>query len=328
MPPAVYIPEPIGSSGFDRLAESCRCLAPWHAASADSSSTGDAATDAELLADADAIVVRIYRMGADEMEAAPRLKVIAKHGVGLDNVDVRAATQLGIPVLWTPGTNANAVAEHTLALMFSLTRQVVPADRAVRDGWVAERSQFQGVELEFKTLGVIGLGRIGKRVAFKASQGLGMRVLAYDPYVDQTDYPGPARLCDTLDEVVAQADYLTLHVPLTELTRGMINADRLREMGSGARLINTSRGAVVDENALASALSSGQLAAAALDVYEAEPLPKEHALLRAPNLVLTPHIAGQSDVAMQAASRMVAEGVLDVLAERYPSHVVNPEVLS
>ena len=313
----VFIPEPIGSSGIALLTQSCCCLAPWQA-----DSEGDSA---DLLGIADAVIVRIFQMGAAEMDAAPRLKVIAKHGVGLDNVDLSAATERGIPVVWTPGSNANTVAEHTLALMLSLTRQLVPADRAVRDGWVVERSQFQGIELQGRTLGIVGLGRIGKRVALKASQGLGMRVLAYDPYVDRTDYPGPAVFCASLDGIIEQSDYLTLHVPLTSETRGMMSADRLKQLRPGCRLINTSRGAVVDELALADALGRQQLAGAALDVYQQEPLSIEHPLLSAPNVLLTPHIAGQSETAMQESARMAAEGVLDVLADRRPMHLANPD---
>ena len=288
--------------------------------------SGESRPSARDLETADAVIIRIFSVGLAELESAPRLKVIAKHGVGLDNVDIAAATARGIPVVFTPGSNANAVAEHTLALMLALTRQIVPADRAVRDGWVAERSQFMGIELEAKTLGIIGLGRIGKRVALKAGLGLGMRVLAYDPFVDRTDYPGPATLLESAEAVFRQADFLTLHVPLTSQTKNFVDASRLKLLRPESRLINTSRGAVVDETALAKALRDGQLRGAAIDVFATEPLASDSVLLTAPNLVLTPHIAGQSTTAMQASSLMAAQGVLDVLANRRPTHLANPEV--
>jgi D-3-phosphoglycerate dehydrogenase len=316
--PSVFIPERIGFAGYQKLAAECNCLAPWL--------EGSNADPVRALEMADAIVVRIFRVGAPELSAAARLRVIAKHGVGLDNIDVPAATLRRIPVVFTPGTNANAVAEHTLALMLALTRQIVPADRAVREGWIVERTQFQGIELAGKTLSIIGLGRIGKRVTLKAAYGLGMRVLAYDPYIDQADYPGPAELVSTIEQVIREADFVSLHVPLTDETQNCIGGRELSWAKPGCRLINTSRGAVVDEHALATALNGGGLAGAAVDVFETEPLPINHPLLAAPNVLLTPHIAGQSTAAMEATSLAVAEGVLCVLAGRKPPHLANPEV--
>ena len=315
----IFIPEPIGSQGLEVLAPHCECLTPWkdHAPAIDSDN---------LLAAAEGVIVRTFRMTAERMDAAPRLRVIAKHGVGFDNIDIAAATERGIPVLFTPGTNANAVAEHAIGLLLMLSRQIGPAEAAVRDGWRVERSRFEGIELACRTLGIIGLGRIGKRLALKASLGLGMQVLAYDPYVDRADYPGPARLCDSFEELMQAVDIVSLHVPLTDETSKMINADSLALLKPGCLLINTARGAVVDELALAAALQSGHLAGAALDVFETEPLPADDRLLSVPNLVLTPHIAGQTDVAMQAAARMAAQGVLDALHGHKPQALVNPEV--
>jgi len=317
----ILIPEPIGSAGLELLAGQCDCLTPWR--------NGGSLVDAEeLLPSADGVIVRTFSMTAKRMDRAPRLRVIAKHGVGTDNIDVSAATERRIPVLFTPGTNANAVAEHALGLMLNLSRQIGPAEGAVRDGWKVERSRFQGIELHGRTLGIVGLGRIGKRLALKAAMGLGMEVLAYDPYVDRNDYPGPARFCDSFNELIRAADVLSLHVPLTDETRDMINAESMASLKPGCLLINTARGAVVDELALAEALRSGQVVGAALDVFETEPLPGNHPLLTAPNIVLTPHIAGQTDVAMQAAARKSAQGVLDALNGRKPQDVLNPGVLA
>ncbi len=319
MKPVILIPEPIGAAGLQRLTAQCECHTPWR-------DGGVAEQAIDLLPAADAVIVRIFSMTAERMDSAPRLKVIAKHGVGLDNIDIAAATERGIPVLSTPGTNANAVAEHALGLLLALARQLGPAEAALRDGWVVERSRFEGIELAGRTLAIVGLGRIGKRLAFKAAMGLGMDVVAYDPYVDRTDYPGPARFCDSFEELLRAADVLSFHVPLTAETRNMVNADSLALLQPHCLLLNTARGAVVDEHALASALQARRLAGAALDVFQAEPLPLDHPLLTAPNILLTPHIAGQTDVAMQAAALRSAQGVLDILAGRQPPHVVNREV--
>lgn len=314
--PLVFIPEPIGEVGFRQLAEQCRCHAPW--------AGPEFQLDGDVLANADAIIVRIYQLDSARIGIAKKLRIIAKHGVGFDNIDVTAATERGIPILYTPGSNANAVAEHTFALLLALARHIGPADQAVRDGWKIERSRFLGTEVAGKVLGIIGLGRIGKRVALKAAAGFGMQVLAFDPFIDATDYPGPAKLVSELDELLAAADFLTLHVPLTDLTRDMLDRTTLAKLKPSCRLINTARGAIVDERALADALTSGQLAGAAIDAFAEEPLPADSALLRAPHVLLTPHIAGQSTAAMEAASRMVAEGVLAALAGRTPDHLVNP----
>ncbi|MBP88465.1 MAG: hypothetical protein CMJ64_17415 [Planctomycetaceae bacterium] len=181
MKPVIVIPELIGSAGLELLAESCECLAPWR-------EDGGSADALDLLPSADGIVVRTFCVTAELLDRAPRLRVIAKHGVGLDNIDISAATKRRIPVLFTPGTNANAVAEHAIGLLLTLSRKIGPAEAAVRDGWRVERSHFEGIELADRTLGIIGLGRIGKRLALKASLGLGIEVIAYDPYIDRMDY--------------------------------------------------------------------------------------------------------------------------------------------
>lgn len=325
MKSTVLVTEPIGAPGLALLEERCRVIAAWR----DDPDVEFENARADLW-DADAVVVRLFPVRRGDLERARRLKVVAKHGVGVDNIDCEAATEKGIPVLYTPGGNANAVAEHTFALLFALLRRTEASDRSVRAAGPWRREDFQGVELAGKTLGVIGLGRIGTLVATKATLGFGMKVIAYDPYVDRNaSRPFAVEFCDTLQELVTTADATTLHVPLTNETRGLIDGRVLGQIKSSGRLINTSRGAVVDESALATALSSGQLAGAALDVFEEEPLPPGHPLRAAPNTVLTPHIAGLTDEAMIRISTDIARGVLEILEGGRPSgDLANPEVKS
>jgi D-3-phosphoglycerate dehydrogenase len=271
------------------------------------------------------VIVRLFAIGRGDFEKAARLRVVAKHGVGVDNIDCVAATARGVPVLWTPGANSNAVAEHTLGLLLALARKLEDASRALKMGKPFVREEFEGVELAGRVLGVVGLGRIGSRVAQKAALGLGMRVLAHDPYVERAPHAGLVELCERLDDLLREADFLSLHVPLTDETRRMIDARALALLPAGARLVNTARGAVVDEAALVEALRSGRLAGAGLDVFEEEPLPASHPLASAPNVILTPHVAGMTREAMERVSEETAEGVLAVLQGRRPANVFNPE---
>lgn len=300
MKPTVFIPEQIAAAGMDLLRAECDCVAD--------------------LAQADAVVVRLFQIRRDDLLRAPRLKVIAKHGVGVDNIDVAAATALDIPVVFTPTANANAVAEHTMTLMLALARNLYPASATVFAGrW----DKFEGVELAGKTLGVIGLGRIGRRVAEMAQHGFGMEVRAYDPAVKQSAFA----LADSVEAVLRVADFLSLHLPLTPETKHLINANRLRLLKPNCRIVNTSRGGVIDETALAEALTEKRLAGAALDVFETEPLPAGHPFLKTPNTLLTPHISASTKESLDRMARDAAQGVLDVLQGRPPAWVVNPEVL-
>lgn len=316
MKPVVFIPEPIAARGLDLLKSECQCLTPWD---------GDAQLDPEAASQAEAVIVRLFQVDAQFIEQSPDLKVIAKHGVGVDNIDLEAANAHGIPVVYTPTANANAVAEHTLALMLALSRWIVPASAAIHDGRFSERGKFQGVELAGKTLGVIGLGRVGVRVAQMAANGLGMEVLAYDPFVDAARYAGPAILADSLEAVLRASDFLTLHVALSPETRHLINERTLLWLKADCRLINTSRGAVVDEVALLQALVEGRLAGAALDVFEEEPLPPDHPLVSAPHVLLTPHISSSTQESLDRMSLHAAQGVLDVLNGRRPEFIFSAD---
>jgi D-3-phosphoglycerate dehydrogenase len=273
------------------------------------------------IADADALIVRsAVQADATLLEQAQKLRVIGRAGVGVDNVDLDAATRLGIAVMNTPGANAVAVAEHTLMLALALARHLCRADSLMHAGkW--EKKSLQGTELRGKTLGIVGLGRIGMEVARRA-RAFGMKVMAYDPFVS----PEVAHQAEIepapLDKVLAAADYLTLHMALTPQSAGMINADTLRKLKKGAHLINCARGELVEEAALAAALRDGHLAGAALDVFAEEP-PKNSPLMSAPNLILTPHIGGSTHEAQEAVGVQIAVQVREFLRRGVMQNAVN-----
>src|SRR5581483_264541 len=238
------------------------------------------------LGDADALIVRsAVDVNAALLEQAPRLRVVGRAGVGVDNIDLDAATKRGIAVMNTPGANAVAVAEHTLGLMLGLARHLARADASMRGGkW--EKKSLEGTELRGKTLGIVGLGRIGIEVARRA-RAFQMEVVAHDPFIAVTVAREMGLRLAPLDEIFAAADYITLHVGLTQQTQGMINAGTLAQMKRGVRLINCARGELVDEAALAEAIRSGQVAGAALDVFNEEP-PKNSPLVGLGNVITTP----------------------------------------
>jgi D-3-phosphoglycerate dehydrogenase len=273
------------------------------------------------LEDADALIVRsVVQANQHLLEKASKLRVIGRAGIGVDNVDVEYATKRGIVVMNTPGGNAIAVAELTIGLMVSLARNIPRADVTTRAGqW--EKKSLQGTELNGKTLGVVGLGRIGAEVARRA-QAMNLTVLAYDPYVSP-EYAKKvnARLA-SLDEIWANADYVTFHVGLTEQTQGLVNAATLKKMKKGVRIINCARGELIDDAALAEALASGHVAGAALDVFAAEP-PKGNPLLAAPNVIATPHIAGSTDEAQNAVGVQIAMQVRTYLTTGVAQNAVN-----
>ena len=249
------------------------------------------------------------------IERAERLKVIGRAGVGIDNVDLDAATRRGIVVANAPDSTVVSAAEHTIGLLVALARNIPQAHAALQEGrW--ERSRWGGVELADKTLGVLGFGRIGRQVARRAL-GLGMRVIGYDPFVAPERFRElGADHAETAQEVFDAADFLTLHLPLTEETRRLLDARRLSLMKRDAILINTSRGGIVDETALADSLRSGMLGGAALDVFEHEPLPAGSVLAGCPHLLLTPHIAGVTRESNARVSALVAREVAAALVRR------------
>lgn len=273
------------------------------------------------LHDARAVIAGTEPFSASLIEAAPRLGLIARTGVGYDNVDLQAAAQRGIQVCATPGANKQSVAELTLGLLIDAARGIVAGARSVQSGsWV----QTNGRELAGATLGIIGLGTIGQAVAAIA-RAVGMRVIGYDaePPGESTTDQG-VEFC-TLESLLRQSDFVSIHAALTPTSRGMIDRDALGKMRPGAYLVNTARGGIVDEAALAEALSSGHLGGAALDVLATEPLPMDHPLRTAPNTTITPHIAGATTEARTRSSLMAAAQVIDFLDGRVVEHVV-PQV--
>jgi D-3-phosphoglycerate dehydrogenase / 2-oxoglutarate reductase len=285
-----------------------------------------AASLAAELADADGLIVRsATRVTAELLENAPRLRVVGRAGVGVDNIDVEAATHRGILVMNTPGGNSVSVAEHTFALLLALARSVPQSNAAIHAGrW--EKSSAAGTELRGKTLGLLGLGRVGTEVARRA-RALEMKVLAHDPYVT----PAAARELDVelvpFDELLKDSDVISLHTSLSPSTEKIINAAALAQMRRGSRLINCARGELIDEGALAEALRSGHLAGAAVDTFAEEP-PKNSPLLGLPNLIATPHIAGSTAEAQEEVGTLIAQQVRDYLAEGLIRNAVNMPALS
>ena len=275
----------------------------------------------EQLETADALIVRsAVQVNADLLEHGRKLRVIGRAGVGVDNIDLDAATRKGIAVMNTPGANAIAVAEHTFALMLAMARHIGRANDLMHAGkW--EKKSLQGSELKGKTIGIVGLGRVGMEVARRA-RVFGMDVVAHDPFVSASVAKEQGIRLAKLEEVYAAADYLSLHVGLTPQTAGMINAESIRKMKPGVRLVNCARGELIDETALAEALQQGSLAGAALDVFAEEPL-KNSPLIGIATAILTPHIAGSTFEAQEAVGYQIAHQVKEYLRDGVIQNAVN-----
>ena len=309
----ILVADPLAESGVAALAEQ-------HEVDVKTGLTKDA-----LLAIADgydAIVVRSQTtIDADVFAAASQLKVVARAGVGLDNVDVDAATRHGVVVCNAPQSNIISAAEHTLALLLALARNVPQAHAALKEGrW--ERSTWTGTELHDKTLGVLGLGRIGTLVAQRC-HAFGMRLVAYDPFIapDRAARLG-VTLLPTVDEVLERADFVTVHLPKTQDTLGLLDADRIARMKPTARLLNVARGGIIDEAALAEAVRNGVIAGAAVDVFAKEPT-TESPLFDVPNIIVTPHLGASTEEAQDKAGTQVAEFVNLALAGEFVPSAVN-----
>lgn len=314
--PRVLVPEPLAPAGLDLLRQA-----------ADVDYRPDAPPDAlaDLVAPCDALIVRsAVRVTADVLAAAERLRVVGRAGVGVDNIDLAAATERGILVLNVPDGNTVAACEHTWALLLAVARRL-PAAHASLAGRRWDRSAYVGTELRGKTLGIVGLGRIGWEVARRAL-AFGMGVVAFDPYLDAERAEASGVRLAELDEVLARADVLTVHCPLTPETRGLIGRDALARLKPGAFVVNCARGGIVDEAALAEALAEGRLAGAAVDVFEREPPfgpDGESPLLSAPNVVLTPHLGASTREAQEYNAVVVARDVLRALAGEPVENAVN-----
>jgi D-3-phosphoglycerate dehydrogenase / 2-oxoglutarate reductase len=308
----IVVAEKISASAVELLREP-----EWEIVTPDKVGSGLA----EQLVSADALIVRsAVQVTADLLAKAQQLRVIGRAGVGVDNIDLDPATHQGIAVMNTPGANAVAVAEHTLAMMLAMARHLCRANELTHGGkW--EKKSLQGTELRGKTLGIVGLGRIGMEVARRA-RSFGMTIVAHDPFVSVAMAKEQGIRMSILEDVYATADYLTLHVGLTPQTSGMINADSLKKMKRGMRLVNCARGELVDEAALVDALKEGQIAGAALDVFREEPLTNSP-LAGLANVILTPHIGGSTLEAQEAVGYQIALQVKEYLKHGVIQNAVN-----
>ena len=309
--PLVVVADPLAPEGLALLRERCLVRTP-----------GSAAELRADLAEAVGLVVRSEtKVTADLLDQAPKLAIVGRAGVGVDNIDVPAATARGIYVVNAPTGNVTAAAEHALALALALLRNIVPADASVRRGeWT--RGKLIGYELRGRTLGLVGIGRVGSLVAKRAA-AFEMRIVAHDPFATE----GLARALGAelmdLDQLLGEADVISIHAPLTEKTRGLIDARAFGAMRPTAVLVNCARGEIVDLDALADALEGGRIGGAAIDVFPLEPLPPDARIRTAPRTILTPHIAGSTVEAQQNVALDVARQVLDVLEGKVPHDAVN-----
>ncbi len=281
----------------------------------------------ERLKDADGVIVRsATQITADIMDKAEKLRVIGRAGVGVDNIDVKAATERGIVVMNAPDGNTITTAEHTFAILVSLARNVPQAHSKLQSGtW--DKKSFVGVELYGKTLGVIGLGRIGKHVV-KIAKGFGMNVFAYDPFVSEDQANDLGIGIGSLDEVLKNADFLTIHTPVTDETRGIIGSEAFKKMKKGVRIVNCARGGLVNEDALLAAIEDGTVAGAALDVFENEPLEADSILLNNPKIITTPHLGASTIEAQEGVAQTVAEQIRDFLTTGEIRNAVNAPSLA
>lgn len=278
---------------------------------------------------AEGIVSRMGRLDAAVMDAAPQLKVISKHGVGVDNIDIQAAADRGIPVLVATGANAVSVAEHAIALLLATVKRILPLDAGLRAGrW--EKPGFLGREIAGSTLGLLGMGAIAHATG-RIAKGLGLTLVGFDPYAPDSAFEelGVTR-CRKVEDLLAQSDILSLHCPLTDQTRGILNADALARMPEGSYVINTARGGLIDEAALVAAIQSGHLAGAGLDTFAVEPPAADHPFFAVPEIVLTPHIGG---VTRQAGARVgvdAVRGIFQILDGQpvAPERIINRKLLA
>lgn len=281
------------------------------------------------LSDADAIIVRMTKITREIVEAAPHLKIVARHGVGYEAVDINALTEFGVPLTITGDVNSVAVSEHTLSLMLSLAKQTVVYDQAVRMGNFSIRDGFDSTELSAKTILLIGFGRIGKATAVRA-QGFGMRVIVADPFVSCENVEAKGyNYVNNFRDALEEADYVCIHVPKRPDTENLISAEELKVMKESAYVINVSRGGIVDESALFDALSEGWIAGAALDVFELEPPNLDNPLLKLKNIVVSPHCGAFTDECAQRMATACARAVLSAFDGNFdPQLVVNKQSLA
>lgn len=314
----VLLPKQIDPSGPESIADFANCTGM------DEYDSTEAALDD--IGRYDAVIVRVAPLDAEVIERAEKLKVIAKHGSGLDNVDIDAASRRDIVVCNTPGANSQSVAEHTIALLFGVRRQLHTADRHVRaGGW--QRGDFAGRELNEDTLGLYGFGSIAQMTASLA-QGMGMNLIAYDPQKPADEFPESVEKVETYIELFERADAVSVHVPLLDATRGSISTDELAALGEHGVVVNTARGAIVDESALIEALEAGTVGGAALDTFSTEPPGPNHPLYDRDDVLLTPHIGGVTTQALERMSKRAAANVRTVYEGGVPDSTRNRDAVT
>lgn len=319
--PALYVSDPIDPTVFNALVLRFDVHKGYGS---------EAVSYLDVAENVDAVLLRAETFGRDKIHASPKLRIIARHGVGSDNVDVEAATEHGIWVTTTPESNSRAVAEHVFALALAMARRVTFGAQATQSGqWTEAKRHMHGFQLSGRTLGLVGFGSIAQ-LTHNIAQAFGMKTLVSDPYMDRVQIEEAGAEAAPLDRVIASSDVLSIHVPLTKATTKLIGAEQLRSMQPHAILINTSRGGIVDEGALADALENDKIGGAALDVLEGESVDMRHPLPHSPiasrwqtNLLVTPHVAGQTVEAFTAASRGALKCIDQALTGKQPDHVVN-----
>jgi D-3-phosphoglycerate dehydrogenase len=282
----------------------------------------------------DAMIVRSSKIYNEIIDTADKLRVIGRHGIGVDNIDVDYATSKGIAVVNTPLSNVNSVAEHVIALMMALSKKLFVADKAMREGKTSVKDRslpglcqslgLGGVELTGKTLGVAGYGKIGSLTAQKCMKAFDMKILVYDPPVyKQFELPEEAQWAETLNEILKNSDYITLNVPLSTSTKNMIGEAQFKMMKPSAFIVNCARGGIIDEEALYRALKGNWIAGAAIDVFAQEPPKRDLPLFELDNIIVTPHAAAMTEESLQRMAMEVAQGVLKVLTGEIPHNLVN-----
>ena len=274
---------------------------------------------------AEALIVRLTKVSAGLIASLPTLRVIGRNGVGVDNIDVGAATRQGVLVINVPGENARSVAEHVIALLLCLAKNLIASDRHIREGRYRERDKLRGHEIFEKTLGVVGLGQVGRLVSAMASHGLGMKVIGYDPLLPSAAFPAGVERKASLPDLLREAEAVTVHVPLTAETRDLFNKRTFALMKAGSVFINTARGGICNEQDLREALVAGHLAGAGVDVFSSEPPQNDNPLLSLPNVILTPHLAGLTHESTTRTEIMLATDVLRGLRGETPRNPVNPQ---
>jgi D-3-phosphoglycerate dehydrogenase len=283
----------------------------------------------KLVADVDLIMVVYGKITSKIIESANKLKGIVRYGIGIDNIDIEAASKRKIPVANVPNYAIETVADHAMALMLGLARRILEADKAMKSRnwsvWTSPPSTYRGVDLSGKVVGIIGIGKIGRAMA-KRAFGFDMKILAYDPYVTAEDAKKLGIELTSLQELLSKSDFVTIHAPLTSETRYLIGENEIRRMKKTAYLINTSRGSLVDTKSLAKALKEGYLAGAALDVYPTEPPAVDDPILQVEHVILTPHISWYTEEAVERLEMTAVDHAVHILEGKRPKNVANPAI--